>query len=419
LSKANKVTVKLEKPLRFTKIINDPVHGFIEIPQGLMLDLIDSAPFQRLRRIKQLGMSLAVYPGAVHSRFHHALGAMHLTRMAMDSLKRKGVAISEAEYEATLLAILMHDIGHGPFSHSLEYHIIRGMHHEEMSLAMMDYLNQQFEGKLSLAIEIFTGKYPRPFLHQLVSSQLDMDRMDYLIRDSFFTGVAEGVVGLDRIIKTLNVKDDKIVVDSKGIYSVEKFIVARRLMYWQVYLHHAALSADFMLGQILRRARYLYEHEVPFWLDDTLGYFLQHPIDAKNLSQEVIERFIRLDDNDVEFHIKKWEQGEDPVLRQLCHRLLNRKLLKIRLKNSAFGEKKVKKLRKKVQERLGLNEQEVDYLVLSGKVSNQAYHKASDEPILIRFKNGKVKDLAKASDMQNITALSAPVVKHYLCWPEN
>lgn len=408
----------MENTPRFHKIINDPVHGFIEIPGGLMLSLIDAPAFQRLRRIKQLGLSSAVYPGAVHTRFHHALGAMHLTRMALDSLRRKGVEISMEEYVGTLLAILLHDIGHGPFSHSLEYSIIQGMHHEQMSLALMEYLNKQLGGELDTAIRIFKGTHERPFLHQLVSSQLDMDRMDYLIRDSFFTGVTEGVVGMDRIIKTLAVRDDHIVVESKGIYSVEKFVVARRLMYWQVYLHHAALSADFMLGQILKRARDLYDAGESMWLDDTLGYFFKHPISPDNLSNDVLERYIRLDDNDIEFHIKKWQSHPDQALSELCKRIMNRRLLKIRLNNSAFSEKKFLKKRKEATEKFGYADETLDYLVFKGKVSNLAYHSASSEPIMILFKNGKLKELAKASDMGNITALSEPVVKHYLCWPE-
>ncbi len=408
----------MENIPRFHKIINDPVHGFIEVPLGLMLSLIDAPAFQRLRRIKQLGLSSAVYPGAVHTRFHHALGAMHLTRMALDSLLRKGVSISDEEYTGTLVAILLHDIGHGPFSHTLEYNIIQGMHHEQMSLALMHYLNRQFGGELEMAIDIFTGKHPRPFLHQLVSSQLDMDRMDYLIRDSFFTGVTEGVVGMDRIIKTLAVRDDQIVVESKGIYSVEKFVVARRLMYWQVYLHHAALSADFMLSNILKRARELFEAGEDIWLDSTLAYFFKNPISPEKLTDAVLERFIQLDDNDIEFHIKKWQYHPDKALSELCSRILSRKLLKIRLKNTPFRKEKLEKKRQQATEKFGYEADMLDYFVFKGKVSNLAYHSASDEPIMILFKNGKLKELAKASDMGNITALSASVVKHYLCWPE-
>lgn len=404
------------------KIINDPVHGFIEIP-GFIRPILEHPAFQRLRRIKQLGLSCLVYPGAIHSRFHHGIGAMHLMRMALDVLRRKGVEISDLEYRAALTAILLHDLGHGPFSHTLEYHIVRGMHHEDMSLALMQMLHDEIESEsckeqIDLAIRIFTNQYDRRFLQQLISSQLDMDRMDYLIRDSFFTGVAEGVVGLDRIIKTLAVRDNQLLVESKGIYSVEKFVVARRLMYWQVYLHHAALVSDFMLGKILERARTLFEHEQPLWLDEKLGYFFENDIDPDNLQPEILKRFIQLDDVDIEFHIKRWQGNPDKVLSMLCKRILNRQLLKIKLKNKATSEKKMDKLREDTMKAMGISAEAVKSFVFSGKVSNQAYLRESKEPILIKFKNGKVKDLASASDMANIEALSRPVVKHYVCWPE-
>jgi HD superfamily phosphohydrolase len=404
------------------KIINDPVHGFIEIP-GFIRPIFEHPAFQRLRRIKQLGLSCLVYPGAVHSRFHHALGAMHLMRMALDVLRRKGIEISDLEYRAALTAILLHDLGHGPFSHTLEFHIVRGMHHEDMSLALMKMLRDEIESQackeqIDLAIRIFTSEYDKRFLQQLISSQLDMDRMDYLIRDSFFTGVAEGVVGLDRIIKTLTVRDNQLLVESKGIYSVEKFVVARRLMYWQVYLHHAALVSDFMLGKILERARLLFERGERLWLDDKLAYFFKKDIDPQNLETAILKRFAQLDDVDIEFHIKRWQENPDRVISLLCQRLLNRQLLKIKLKNKTTSLEKINALKSKTMEQLGIDEEGVDFFVFSGKVSNQAYLRESKEPILIRYKNGKVKDLAKASDMGNIQALSRPVVKHYVCWPE-
>ncbi|MFK7972857.1 MAG: HD domain-containing protein [Bacteroidia bacterium] len=404
------------------KIINDPVHGFIEIP-GFLRPIIAHPAFQRLRRIKQLGLSFLVYPGAVHTRFHHALGAMHLMRMALDVLRGKGTNISDLECRAALTAILLHDLGHGPFSHTLEYHIVRGMHHEQMSLALMHKLYQDLDDpamreQIALAIRIFTGDYDRPFLHQLISSQLDMDRMDYLIRDSFFTGVAEGVVGLDRIIKTLSVRKDHLLVESKGIYSVEKFVVARRLMYWQVYLHHAALVADFMLGKILERARELFERQAPLWLDDNLSFFFQNDINPDQLDDTILDRFIQLDDVDIEYHLKRWKLNPDPVISSLCKRVLDRHLLKIKLKNKATSEAKIQALRESAMTKFGIDENEVRYFVFAGKVSNQAYLKENQEPILIRFKNGKVKDLAKASDMANIQALAKPVVKHYVCWVE-
>jgi HD superfamily phosphohydrolase len=408
----------LEKNLKHTKIVNDPVHGFIEIPRGIILDLIDSPVFQRLRRIKQLGKSSLVYPGATHSRFNHALGAMHLMRQTLDVLRRKEVEISAREYEAALIAILLHDIGHGPFSHALEKVIIRGLHHEDMSLALMHYLDRQFDGKLSLAINIFEGKYPKNFLHQLVSSQLDMDRMDYLIRDSFFTGVVEGVVGIDRIIKTLNVYNNHLVGESKGIYSFEKFIVARRIMYWQVYLHKAAMSAELMMVKILERARMLSEAGGPLYLDENLRYFMETPVSPANLNEEVIQRFIRLDDTDIEFALKKWASSNDRVLTELCRRILNRQLIKTRIQDTPVTPEQEADYRREFARSWDCTEEEAAYFVFSGEVSNQAYLKDSQEPILIWFKNGEIKDLAAASDMQNISALSRPVVKYYLCLPE-
>mgnify|MGYP001468023706 CR=1 FL=1 len=409
----------MEKNLKHTKIVNDPVHGFIEIPRGIILDLIDSPVFQRLRRIKQLGKSSLVYPGAMHSRFNHALGAMHLMRQTLDVLRRKDVEISATEYEAALIAILLHDIGHGPFSHALEKVIIRDLHHEDMSLALMHYLNDRFDGKLSLAINIFEGKYPRNFLHQLVSSQLDMDRMDYLIRDSFFTGVVEGVVGIDRIIKTLNVYNNHLVGESKGIYSFEKFIVARRIMYWQVYLHKAAMSAELMMLKILQRARVLVEAGAPMYLDENLRFFMQTPISPTDLNEEVIQRFIQLDDTDIEFAIKKWQFAPDRVLADLCHRILNRRLIKTRIQDTPVKPEQVEASRRDFARANGYTMEEAAYFVFTGEVANQAYLKDSQEPILIWFKNGEIRDLASASDMQNITALSMPVVKYYLCLPED
>ncbi len=409
----------MEKNLKHPKIVNDPVHGFIEIPRGIILDLIDSQSFQRLRRIKQLGQSSLVYPGAVHTRFNHALGAMHLMRQTLDVLRRKDVAISAEEYEAALIAILLHDIGHGPFSHALERVIIQNLHHEDMSLALMHQLNEQFEGKLSLAIDIFEGKYPRHFLHQLVSSQLDMDRMDYLIRDSFFTGVVEGVVGIDRIIKTLNVYDDKLVGESKGIYSFEKFIVARRIMYWQVYLHKAAMAAERMMVKILERARTLFESGKPIFLDENLRYFFETAISPENLDDEVLRRFIQLDDTDIDFATKKWQENPDWVLSELCKRLLTRRLIKTRIQDEPVTAERIEKERKAFAAKNGCTLEDAAYFIFAGEVANQAYLKDSQEPILIWFKNGEIRDLASASDMQNITALSQPVVKHYLCLPED
>lgn len=415
ISKKKAVLKRHQSP---AKIINDPVHGFIEVPKGTLLNLIDTPIFQRLRRIKQLGQSAFVYPGAVHTRFNHALGAMHLMRLALDVLRRKHVEITDEEYEATLIAILMHDIGHGPFSHALERDIIQGLHHENMSLALMGYLNQQFEGRLSLAISIFNGNYHKPFLHQLISSQLDMDRMDYLIRDSFFTGVAEGIIGTDRIIKTMNVYDNQLVFESKAIYSIEKFIIARRLMYWQVYLHKAAVAAEYMMVNILQRARLLFEQGKALSISPTLAYFFREKVSPTDLNDEVIEQYIKLDDTDIESSIKNWQDNKDRVLSVLSNRIVHRKLLKIELRNEEFTEEEVDKYRREVMRTTGFTENEIDYFVFTGKVHNQAYLKNSSDPILIWHKSGLIQDLAQASDMQNIDALSQRVSKSYLCHPQ-
>ncbi len=408
----------MKKHPKRPKIINDPVHGFIEIPRGTLLSLIDEPAFQRLRRIKQLGKSSLVYPGAMHSRFNHALGAMHLMQQALDVLKNKRVAISKKEYRSALLAILLHDLGHGPFSHALENVIIPQLHHEELSLALMQYLNRKYKGKLDMAIEMFEGKYEREFFHQLVSGQLDMDRMDYLIRDSFFTGVVEGVVGIDRIIKILHVCQDRLVCEDKGIYSLEKFIVARRLMYWQVYLHKAAMAAELTIVNILKRVRERVDAGAPVWMDDNLGYFFKNTITRDNLSDEVLERFIELDDTDVEFALKKWQNDPDPILSDLCQRIRSRRLLKIQLQNEPFSESLIQERRKQWQKRSKISEAESSYYVFSGKVSNQPYFENSEKPIMIWYRNGKLVDLSSASDMQNVHALAEPVVKYYLCQPE-
>ncbi len=407
----------MKKTFKAPKIINDPVHGFIEIPKGLILNLIDTPTFQRLRRIKQLGQSSLVYPGAVHTRFNHALGAMHLMRQALDVLKRKKVEISKQEYKSAMVAILLHDVGHGPFSHALEHVIIPDMHHEDMSLALMHELDRHFKGKLDLAIDIFEGKYERPFFHQLVSGQLDMDRMDYLIRDSFFTGVAEGVVGIDRIIKILSVHQGKLVCEDKGIYSLEKFILARRLMYWQVYLHKAAMAAEYMIVNILRRVRMLVEAGETIFLDDNLGFFFHNRISKEKLSPEVLATYIRLDDNDIEFAIKKWQYSTDPVLSDLCRRIQSRKLLKIRMRDKPMGKEKIREARKRFAKKAKISEEDAAFYIFGGEVSNQPYVENSQEPITIKFKNGELKDLSQATDLPNIHALATPVIKYYYCCP--
>ncbi len=403
--------------LQQAKIINDPVHGFLEVPRGILLSLIDSPVFQRLRRIKQLGMSSLVYPGATHTRFSHALGAMHLMQQALDTLRSKAVDISDQEYEAALIAILLHDIGHGPFSHALETSIITDLHHEDMSLALMKYLNEQHDHRLELAIEIFTGTYSRPFFHQLVSSQLDMDRMDYLVRDSFFTGVVEGKVGVDRIIKILNVHEDRLVCESKGIYSVENFIVARRFMYWQVYLHKAAISAEYLLVHILQRAKELYKTGEKLFLGHPLSFFFQHDVPPHELHPEVVQHFIYLDDGSIEFAIKQWQFHQDPILSSLCKRILNRKLLKVKLQNSPFTEEEINFHKQQFLSQSQASPEALPYFIFTGEVSNQAYLKTTTEPILIWFKSGELVDLVGVTDVPNIEALSKPVTKYYLCAP--
>lgn len=401
--------------LHASKIINDPVHGFIEINNSLILNLINHPVFQRLRRIRQLSLSSQVYPGAMHTRFHHALGALYLMTETLEVLRRKQIPISDEEYEAALVAILLHDVGHGPFSHALEKEIIRNLHHEHMSIALMEFLNREYDGKLTLAIEMFKDTYSRHFFHQLISGQLDMDRMDYLMRDSFFTGVMEGTIGADRIIKTLNVSDNQLVVESKGIYSVENFIMARRLMYWQVYLHKAAIAAEAMLVKVLKRVRLLVENGEKVFLGEDLAFFLQNPSISESLNDEVLHHFICLDDSDITYSIKQWQSAKDRVLSALCKMLINRNLLKVNLQNEPVSAELLQKERAEFCLKTGFTQEEAAFFVFEGKVSNQAYDYNSGEPIMIWYKNGEIKDFAIASDMQNLQGLSHEVVKYYLC----
>ncbi len=402
------------------KIINDPVYGFVSITFNIIFDLIEHPYFQRLRRIQQLGLSSYVYPGAKHSRFHHALGASHLMGQAVNILRYKGVEITEAEAEAVTIAILLHDIGHGPFSHALEHTILEKVEHETVSVLFMERLNQEFDGRLSLAIEIFENRYPKKFLHQLVSSQLDMDRLDYLTRDSFFTGVHEGVIGYDRIIKMLNVKDDHLVVEEKGIYSIEKFIVSRRLMYWQVYLHKTVLCAEVMLVQVLRRAKDVYRQGMALFTTPALEFFMKNDWEAEDFrnDKQVLDQFAQLDDTDLFVAMKIWQDHPDFILSELSKKLIQRKLFKTELQKEAFNFKYINEIRKKVQTKYNLKEEEIDYLVPTDATSNSAYSHKQDK-INILFKNGEVLDIAYASDQLNIQMLSAPVVKYYLCYPKN
>jgi HD superfamily phosphohydrolase len=400
------------------KIINDPIYGFITIEGTLIFDLIEHPYFQRLRRISQMGMSYLVYPGAHHTRFHHALGAMFLMQKATQVLELKGVSISKEENEALQIAILLHDIGHGPFSHALENCIIDNVSHEHISLLFMNELNKNFNNRLTLAISIFKNEYDRKFLHQLISSQLDMDRLDYLRRDSFYTGVSEGSVNSERLIAMLNVHEDNLVVEENGIYSVEKFIIARRLMYWQVYLHKTGIVAEQLLLRAVRRAKELTKQGEALPASEALLYFLEHPITKGHFSGEVLDTFSKLDDFDIMSAMKAWASNSDFVLRNLSQMLLNRDLLKIELSDGPISESKYKPKLDSFRKEHNLNDNEASYFVFTGEIFNQAYNMEKDT-INILYKNGNVKDVAKASDQLNLKTLSKKVVKHYLCYPKS
>lgn len=398
------------------KIINDPVHGFITINHPLLFKIIEHPYFQRLRRIKQMAMASYVYPGAVHTRLHHALGAYHLMCCAVKELKDKDIVISQEEELAVKCAILLHDIGHGPFSHALEHILVEGVHHESLSLKIMQAMNEELNGALDLTIEIFTGKYAKPFLHQLISGQLDMDRMDYLSRDSFFTGVSEGVIGYDRILKMLGVKDNQLVVEEKGVHSVEKFLIARRQMYWQVYLHKTVISAEKMLVRILERAKEIFdETDKNIILHSPLDYFFgkfDGKIDLKSLNL-----FCQLDDNDIEFAIKKWSHHPDKVLSNLSTWLLNRALLKCKLQTHPFEEDYIKEKTEKIATKFNLTKSEVGYFVFTGDTINTTYQ-LGDENILILFKDGQVQDISSIENALIQQTLSTPVKKFYICFPK-
>ncbi|NER13765.1 HD domain-containing protein [Leptobacterium flavescens] len=399
------------------KILNDPIYGFITIPSTLIFDLIAHKYFQRLRRISQMGLSYLVYPGAHHTRFHHALGCMHLMRKAVQVLRFKGVEIDDREEEALLIAILLHDIGHGPFSHAMEHSIVDKVNHEQISSFFMEALNDNFNGNLTLAIEIFNGTYPKKFMNQLVSSQLDIDRADYLKRDSFFTGVAEGNINSERIITMLNVYNGELVVEEKGIYSVEKFLVARRLMYWQVYLHKTSLAAEQLLIRVLKRAKELASEGKEVKASSALSFFIHNRISKDDFSNEVLDTFSRLDDYDIISAMKEWQFHEDFVLSHLCSMLLNRNILRVKLKNKPIKEELLDKLRAEVMSKYKLDKKQADYFVFGGEIENQAYN-VNKQNINILLKNEKVVDVAKASDQLNLHALSKPVKKYYICYPK-
>lgn len=399
------------------KIINDPVYGFITIPTELIFDLIEHPYFQRLGRIKQLGLTYLVYPGAQHTRLQHALGAMHLMAQALEVLRSKGAMISNEEAEAVTIAILLHDIGHGPFSHTLEKLLIKNTSHEALSIKMMENLNVTFMGKLTMALNIFRGNYSKPFLHQLVSSQLDMDRLDYLNRDSFFSGVAEGVIGYDRIIKMLTVKNNELMVESKGMYSIEKFLISRRLMYWQVYLHKTVLAAEQMLVKIMERANWLSSLRT-IEATPSLAWFLQNNASISPAKEEeMLSRFADLDDTDIISSIKMWRSDADPVISWLSKHLLSRQLFRIELRNAPFELSEISAIRNSIQQQSNISLSDMQYFVFTSTTTNHTYSPESG-PINILFKDGTVKDVADASDLLNIRVLEAPVVKYFLCYPK-
>jgi len=399
------------------KIVNDPVYGFINIPSDLIFDLIEHPYFQRLRRIKQLGLTEFVYPGAVHTRFQHTLGAVHLVDSALSVLRAKGFEISKEEEEAVSIAILLHDIGHGPFSHTLEQAIVEKYSHEELSLLYMNELNTQYNGKLDLAISIFTNQYRKKFLHQLVSSQLDMDRLDYLRRDSFYTGVSEGVVSSDRIIKMLSIVNDELVVEAKGIYSIEKFIIARRLMYWQVYLHKTVISAEHLVLKILQRAKELAMSGEELFATPVFSKFLFSDI-KKDLflkDNSIIDSYTKLDDYDIYSSIKVWTTHSDKVLSMLCDNLVNRKLYKNELQNQPIDKNYINELKEKTGKTLKIEKNLIDYFVFTGSITNSIYNPQKDK-INILLKNGKVVDFTEASDQLSIEVISKTIKKYFLCY---
>lgn len=400
------------------KIINDPVHGFINIPSGVILEIIQHPQFQRLKEIKQLGLTYLVYPGACHTRLSHALGAMHLMNEAINALRTKGVNIDEVEQEQAMVAILLHDIGHGPFSHALENNILQGVSHEEITLALMNMINLEMGGRISMAIEIFTGRYSKRFLHQLVSSQLDVDRLDYLRRDSFFSGVAEGMIGHERIIKMMTVKDNNLVIEEKGIYSVEKFLISRRLMYWQVYLHKTVIAAEQLLVEILKRARELKLASVNLPGSPALLFFLERSIDEFCInSSEVLDIFGRLDDSDVMSAIKQWCAIEDAVLSKLCKMLVERRLPKIELSQDPFDGTTFENQIREFERINNLSRDFSQYFVKTGEVQNRGYDRG-EENIRILSKSGETWDIYEISDMLSAKAFSQITKKHFLCTPK-
>ena len=399
------------------KIFNDPIYGFISIPNALIYDLVQHPYFQRLRRISQMGLSYLVYPGANHTRFHHALGCMHIMQKTVDVLRFKGVSISPEEENALYIAILLHDIGHGPFSHAMEKSIVEDVYHETISLLFMNQLNVEFGSQLSLAIQVFRGDYHRKFMLQLISSQLDMDRMDYLKRDSFYSGVAEGNINSERLIQMMNVVDDVLVIEEKGIYSVEKFLMSRRLMYWQVYLHKTSLVAELILTKVLKRAKELTQKGILLSCSEPLLFFMQNKITAETFNSENIELFSQLDDFDIISALKSWQKQDDFILSSLSKMIINRDLLKVKVSSEKGSKEELKLLKKRFASENNIALQDTNYFIFKGKIKNQAYS-IEAESIRILKKDKTIEDVAQASDQLNLKSLSKLVTKYYMCFPK-
>jgi HD superfamily phosphohydrolase len=403
------------------KVINDPVWGFVTIPSDLLFEIIQHPTFQRLRRIKQLGLTEFVYPGAIHTRFHHAIGAMHLMTEALSALRSKNIEITDEEVQAAQVAILLHDIGHGPFSHTLEYDLFVHTKHEDISSIIMEQLNQEMNGALDLAIKIFNNQYHKTFLHQLVSSQLDMDRMDYLSRDSFFTGVSEGTVGADRLIKMLTVVDNQLVIEEKGIYSIENFLTARRVMYWQVYLHKTTVSAETMLIGIIRRAKYLAQNQKLDFCPTALMPFFIHNIqlNKNKIDDNALQSFLALDDTDIWYSIKQWCHSSDRILSELCSMLMKRKLFKLEISSDSFDIQYINSIKERIANELAIkNPDDLSYFFYQGELSNAAYV-AEKSSIKIKMKDDSIKNVEDASDLPTIHAISKIVKKQYISYPKS
>lgn len=403
------------------KIINDPVHGFVNIPSDFIYDIIEHPFIQRLRRIQQLGLTHYVYPGATHSRFQHTIGAMHLMMLAIVSLRYKNIEITPEEEEAVLIAILLHDIGHGPFSHALEESIISGISHEFLSQLLMKWLNEIFNNKLGLAIDIFNNRYSKKFLHQLVSSQLDMDRLDYIKRDSFFTGVTEGTIGTDRIIKMLNVVNDSLVIERKGLYSVEKFLIARRLMYWQVYFHKTVIASESLMVKMLQRAKKVASESQNLFATPALSFFLSNNINSDNIEKnynETLNNFIKLDDSDIIASAKEWASCDDHILSALAKSLLNRNLPRVLISDQPFDDEGFKKILHSVQNKYNISATDTGYFLFNGEISNNAFS-SSEDMIQILLNNNETNDISEISDILNVRYLQRSEKKYFLCFPKD